>query len=247
MTASQDSKTIALVTGATRGIGQSIADRLVQDGFFVVGTATTNAGAAAIDRRLAENGSGHRLDIADQASVDALFTDLSETCGMPLVVVNNAGITRDNLLLRMSAEEWSAVINTNLNGLYRVTRPVLKGMIRARRGRIVSLSSMVARVGNPGQANYAAAKAAVEGFTRSLALEVASRGVTANVVAPGFIGSDMTATLNEAQKQRLLERIPLGRMGAGEDVAEAVAFIVSDRASYITGETLHVNGGLYFG
>ena len=238
---------VALVTGASRGIGARIAERLAADGLFVVGTATTDAGAAAIAERLGDGGLGARLDIADEQSVAALVGRLADSPGMPSVLVNNAGVTRDNLLLRMSAADWQAVIDTNLTGLYRVTRPLLRSMIRARWGRIISLSSVVARMGNPGQANYVASKAAVEGFTRALALEVGSRGVTANTVAPGFIESDMTAALNEQQTTRMLERIPLGRVGSGQDVAAAVAFLASDQAGYITGETLHVNGGLYLG
>ena len=238
---------IALVTGASRGIGARIADRLAADGLFVVGTATTDAGAAAISKRLADAGRGARLDIADEQSVEALVEGLTESPGPPSVLVNNAGITRDNLLLRMSPADWQAVVDTNLTGLYRITRPLLRSMIRARWGRIISLSSVVARMGNPGQANYVASKAAVEGFTRALALEVGSRGVTANTVAPGFIESDMTAALNEQQTTRMLERIPLGRVGNGREVADAVAFLASDQAGYITGETLHVNGGLYLG
>ena len=238
---------VALVTGASRGIGAHIADRLASEGLFVVGTATTEAGAAAISERLAERGAGRLLDIADEQSVDAFVEGLADAPGMPAVLVNNAGITRDNLLLRMSTADWQAVVETNLTGLYRITRPLLRSMIRARWGRIISLSSVVARMGNPGQANYVASKAAVEGFTRALALEVGSRGVTANTVAPGFIESDMTAALNERQTTRMLERIPLGRVGRGGEVADAVAFLASDRAGYITGETLHVNGGLYLG
>ena len=240
-----DQPKVALVTGASRGIGTRIAERLAADNLFVVGTATTDAGAAAIAERLGDGGLGARLDIADEQSVEALVERLADSPGMPSVLVNNAGITRDNLLLRMSAADWQAVIDTNLTGLYRVTRPLLRSMIRARWGRIISLSSVVARMGNPGQANYVASKAAVEGFTRALALEVGSRGVTANTVAPGFIESDMTAALNEQQTTRMLERIPLGRVGSGQEVADAVAFLASDQAGYITGETLHVNGGLY--
>ena len=238
---------VALVTGASRGIGASIAERLAADGLFVVGTATTDAGAAAIAERLGDGGLGARLDIADPQSVEALVERLAESPGMPSVLVNNAGITRDNLLLRMSTADWQAVVDTNLTGLYRITRPLLRSMVRDRWGRIISLSSVVARMGNPGQANYVASKAAVEGFTRALALELGSRGVTANTVAPGFIESDMTAALNEQQTTRMLERIPLGRVGSGQDVASAVAFLASDQAGYITGETLHVNGGLYLG
>ena len=238
---------VALVTGASRGIGARIAERLAADGLFVVGTATTDAGAAAIAERLGGRGQGAQLDIADEQSVEALVEQLADSPGMPSVLVNNAGITRDNLLLRMSAADWQAVVDTNLTGLYRITRPLLRSMIRARWGRIISLSSVVARMGNPGQANYVASKAAVEGFTRAVALEVGSRGVTANAIAPGFIESDMTAALNEQQTTRMLERIPLGRVGSGQEVADAVAFLASDQAGYITGETLHVNGGLYLG
>ena len=238
---------VALVTGASRGIGACIAERLAADGLFVVGTATTDAGAAAIAERLGDGAQGAQLDIADEQSVEALVERLADSPGMPSVLVNNAGVTRDNLLLRMSAADWQAVMDTNLTGLYRITRPLLRSMIRARWGRIISLSSVVARMGNPGQANYVASKAAVEGFTRALALEVGSRGVTANAVAPGFIESDMTAALNEQQTTRMLERIPLGRVGSGQEVADAVAFLASDQAGYITGETLHVNGGLYLG
>ena len=240
-----DQPKVALVTGASRGIGARIAERLSADGLYVVGTATTDAGAAAITERLGDGGLGTRLDLTDQASVEALMERLADSPGMPAVLVNNAGVTRDSLLLRMSAADWQAVVDTNLTGLYRITRPVLRSMIRARWGRIISLSSVVARMGNPGQSNYVASKAAVEGFTRALALELGSRRVTANTVAPGFIESDMTAALNEQQTTRLLERIPLGRVGSSRDVADAVAFLASDRASYITGETLHVNGGLY--
>lgn len=238
---------VVLVTGASRGIGTRIAERLAADGLFVVGTATTDAGAAAIGERLGDGGLGVQLDIADEQSVEALVERLADSPGMPSVLVNNAGVTRDNLLLRMSAADWQTVIDTNLTGLYRVTRPLLRSMIRARWGRIISLSSVVARMGNPGQANYVASKAAVEGFTRALALEVGSRGVTANTVAPGFIESDMTAALDEQQTTRMLERIPLGRVGSGQEVAAAVAFLASDQAGYVTGETLHVNGGLYSG
>ncbi len=238
---------VALVTGASRGIGARIAERLAADGLFVVGTATTDAGAAAIAERLGDGGLGAQLDIADEQSVEALVEQLADSPGMPSVLVNNAGVTRDNLLLRMSAADWQAVVDTNLTGLYRITRPLLRSMIRARWGRIISLSSVVARMGNPGQANYVASKAAVEGFTRAVALEVGSRGVTANAIAPGFIESDMTAALNEQQTTRMLERIPLGRVGSGQEVADAVAFLASDQAGYITGETLHVNGGLYLG
>ena len=235
---------IALVTGASRGIGAGIAGLLAARNITVIGTATTEAGAARIDKALGPAGVGRRLDIRDPDDVDRFFTGIKDDPGMPLVLVNNAAVTRDNLMLRMSPEEWDTVIDTNLSGLYRVTRPVLRGMLRARWGRIVNVSSVVARSGNPGQTNYVAAKAGVEGFTRSLALEVASRGITVNAVAPGYIATDMTARMSESQAEDLLRRIPLGRMGAASDIAEAVAFLVSDAAGYITGETMHVNGGL---
>lgn len=236
---------IALVTGASRGIGAGIARLLASRNLRVIGTATTDAGAARIDQALGPSVVGRRLDIGDPEDVDRFFAGISDGPGMPLVLVNNAGITRDNLMLRMTPEQWSDVIDTNLSGLYRVTRPVLRGMLRARWGRVVNVSSVVARSGNPGQTNYAASKAGVEGFTRSLAQEVASRGITVNAVAPGYIATDMTAELTDSQADDLLGRIPLGRMGTASDVAEAVAFLVSDAAAYITGETLHVNGGLH--
>lgn len=240
-----DDVKVALVTGASRGIGRGIALKLAEHGLFVVGTATTQAGADDIGAALGDAGAGRQLNVQEDASVDALFTDLGDTHGMPLVLVNNAGITRDNLMLRMSIDEWTTVIDTNVNGLYRVTKPVLRGMLRARWGRIVNVSSVVSRMGNPGQGNYVASKSAVEGFTRSLAQEVASRGITINAVAPGFVATDMTAGLTDEQTEQMLSRIPLGRMGSVEDIAEAVAFLVSDKAGYITGETVHVNGGLY--
>ena len=236
---------IALVTGASRGIGAGIARLLAARNLRVIGTATTDAGVARIDETLGPAVVGRRLDIRDADDVDRFFSGIRDDPGMPQVLVNNAGITRDNLMLRMTPEEWSAVIDTNLSGVYRVTRPVLRGMLRARWGRVVNVSSVVARSGNPGQTNYVASKAGVEGFTRSLAQEVASRRITVNAVAPGYIATDMTAELPERQAEELLRRIPLGRMGAAADVAEAVAFLVSDAAAYITGETLHVNGGLH--
>ncbi len=243
--ATSDAVKVALVTGASRGIGRGIALKLAEHGLFVVGTATTQAGADDIGAALGDAGAGRQLNVQEDASVDALFADLGDTHGMPLVLVNNAGITRDNLMLRMSIDEWTTVIDTNVNGLYRVTKPVLRGMLRARWGRIVNVSSVVSRMGNPGQGNYAASKSAVEGFTRSLAQEVASRGITINAVAPGFVATDMTAGLTDEQTEQMLSRIPLGRMGSVEDIAEAVGFLVSDKAGYITGETVHVNGGLY--
>jgi 3-oxoacyl-[acyl-carrier protein] reductase len=239
---------VALVTGATRGIGRAILERLGRAGLFVVGTSTTDAGAASIQVDLARTGlagRGYTVRIDDSASVAAFIERLKEDDIVPLVLVNNAGITRDNLLLRMTDDEWNDVINTNLSSLYRLCKPLLRGMTRARWGRIVNLSSVVGRMGNPGQTNYVATKAAIEGFTRALALEVGSRNITINAVAPGFIATDMTEALSAEQKQTMLSRIPLGRMGSVDEVADVVAFLVSDSAAYITGETIHVNGGLY--
>jgi 3-oxoacyl-[acyl-carrier protein] reductase len=238
----------ALVTGATRGIGRAILERLGRDGLFVVGTATSDDGAKAIEAHIAEigiDGRGFVARVDDSASVDALIERLKADDIAPLVLVNNAGVTRDNLLLRMSESEWNDVINTNVSGLYRLCKPLLRGMTRARWGRIVNLSSVVGRMGNPGQSNYVASKAAIEGFTRALAQEVGSRNITVNAVAPGFIATDMTQALTDEQKQTMLTRIPLGRMGSVEEIAHVVAFLVSDAAAYITGETIHINGGLY--
>lgn len=237
---------VALVTGASRGIGAAIAAALTEE-YFVVGTATSDAGAAAIADALGERGTGMAVRVDDDDSVEAFFKALGEQDLMPLVLVNNAGITGDNLLMRMKPDEWLSVINTNLNGLYRMVKPVLRGMMKARFGRIVNVSSVVARMGNPGQSNYVASKSGIEGFTRSLAQEVGSRGITVNAVAPGFIETDMTAALEENQVELMASRIPLGTLGQAEDVANAVAFLASDKAGYITGETLHVNGGLYMG
>jgi len=237
----------ALVTGASRGIGAAIADRLVADGYFVAGTATSDAGAQAISARLAGNGVGLRLNVVDSESVSQCLAQVAEASGAPLVLVNNAGITKDNLLMRMTEAEWGDVIDTNLSGAFRVAKPVLRGMLKARWGRIVNVGSVVGRLGNPGQGNYVASKAGLEGFTRSLAMEVASRGVTVNAVAPGFIATDMTDELTQEQKDVMLDRIPLGRMGEAEEIAATVGFLCSDQASYITGQTLQVNGGLLFG
>ncbi len=233
-----------MVTGASRGIGAAIAARLSSD-HHVVGTATSEAGARAISESLGDAGQGVVMRVDDDASVSAAFDQLGKGCGMPAIVVNNAGITRDNLLLRMKPEEWQQVVDTNLGALYRVVKPCLRGMMKSRWGRIVNLSSVVARMGNPGQSNYVASKAGIEGFTRSLAIEVASRGITVNAVAPGFIETDMTSQLSEDQVAEMLARVPLGRMGSSDDVADAVAYLVSDAAGYVTGTTLAVNGGLH--
>ena len=237
-------KKVALVSGASRGIGAAIAAQLSAD-YFVIGTATSDGGAATIGEALGDNGDGMVLRVDEDASVEALFDLLKEQNHMPSVLINNAGITSDNLLMRMKPEEWQSVINTNLTGLYRVVKPVLRGMMKARWGRIVNVSSVVGRMGNPGQSNYVASKSGIEGFTRSLAQEVGSRGITVNAVAPGFIATDMTADLDEAQVELMSSRIPLGTLGQAADVAAAVAFLASEAAGYITGETLHVNGGLY--
>jgi 3-oxoacyl-[acyl-carrier protein] reductase len=237
----------ALVTGVTRGIGAAIADRLTRDGYFVVGTATTESGALEIDNRLGTRGAGLVLNIGATDSVANALSQIAEITAVPLVLVNNAGITKDNLLMRMSEAEWSDVIDTNLSGAFRVTKPVLRGMLKARWGRIINVGSVVGRLGNPGQGNYVASKAGLEGFTRSLAIEVASRGVTVNAVAPGFIETDMTQALSDDQTTTMLDRIPLGRMGAVQEVAATVSFLCSEDAGYITGQTLHVNGGLLLG
>lgn len=238
----------AIVTGASRGIGRAILERLAEDGLNALGTATTDAGAEAITSRLAERGlvgRGFAVRVDDAASVDAFMAQLKDAGITPLVLVNNAGIARDNLLMRMTEADWDDVVNTNLSSLYRLCRPLLRGMTRARWGRIVNIGSVVGRMGNAGQTNYVATKAAAEGFTRALAQEVGSRHITVNAVAPGFIATDMTEALNDDQKQTMLSRIPLGRMGEAGEVANLVAFLVSDAAAYITGETIHINGGLY--
>ena len=241
-------KRVALVTGASRGIGKAIAQQLADDGFVVVGTATSVEGANRIDSWLSPlGGAGMALNVTDADSVAALMAATSERFGAPTVLVNNAGITRDNLLMRMKDDEWHSVIDTNLNAVFRVSKACLRGMTKARFGRIISISSVVGSMGNPGQSNYAATKAGVEGFTRALAKELGSRAITVNAVAPGFIDTDMTAELSEQQRELMLDQIPLARLGQAEEVGATVAFLCSDAASYITGETIHVNGGMYMG
>ena len=239
---------IALVTGASRGIGQAIADVLAAQGATVIGTATSDAGAAAIGDRLSAaglKGRGLVLNVSSGESVDAVFKDIEAKEGTPSILVNNAGVTRDNLLLRMKPEEWDEIMNTNLASVYRTSKAVLRGMMKARKGRIVNIASVVGLMGNAGQCNYAAAKAGIIGFSKSLAREVGSRGITVNVVAPGFVATDMTANLPAEHQQKLQEQVPLGRLGSVQDIAHAVAFLASPAAGYITGETLQVNGGMY--
>ena len=235
---------IALVTGASRGIGASIATTLAAVGATVVGTATSEGGAASITDALGAGNRGAVLDITDDESVQALIGDIQGKEGAPTIVVNNAGITRDNLLMRMKAEDWDAVLSTNLTGVYRVTKACLRGMMKAKRGRIINIASVVGVMGNPGQANYVAAKAGVIGFSKSLAKEVGSRNITVNVVAPGFIDTDMTRVLGDDQRDAMLAQVPLGRLGEAREIADAVVYLASDAAAYITGETLHVNGGM---
>ena len=239
---------IALVSGASRGIGLAIALELGRQGATVIGTATSNDGAGKISDALKANhlkGQGLVLNVTDQGSIDTALEEIQNAWGAPTVLVNNAGITRDNLLMRMKDDEWDAIMDTNLKSLFRMSKAVLRGMTKARKGRIISISSIVGSSGNAGQCNYAAAKAGVIGFTKSLAREVGSRNITVNAVAPGFIDTDMTRALADAQRQALLVQIPLGRLGQAEEIAHAVAFLASPRAAYITGTTLHVNGGMY--
>ena len=238
-------KQVALVTGASRGIGRAIAERLANDGFFVIGTATSESGADSISSYLSENGTGMKLNVADPKSIIQVIKAIGENFQAPTVLVNNAGITRDNLLMRMKEEEWDEIINTNLSSVFRMSKAVLRGMMKAKTGRIVNISSVVGYTGNAGQANYAAAKAGMVGFAKSMAKEVGSRNITVNTVAPGFIDTDMTRDLPEQNKQALLAAIPLARLGQVDEIAHAVSFLASKGAAYITGETLHVNGGMY--
>ncbi|MGD8570190.1 MAG: 3-oxoacyl-ACP reductase FabG [Gammaproteobacteria bacterium] len=241
---------IALVTGASRGIGQAIALRLGKEGATVVGTATSAAGAKNISTTLQDNGvtgMGLELNVTDPASIESMLETMTKEFGAPSILVNNAGITRDNLLMRMKDDEWNDIIETNLTSVFRLSKACLRPMTKARKGRIISISSVVGASGNAGQTNYAAAKAGLVGFSKSLAREVGARGITVNTVAPGFIDTDMTKALPEAQREALQNSIPLGRLGQPEEIAAAVAFLASANAAYITGETLHVNGGMYMG
>ncbi|MCT8607538.1 3-oxoacyl-ACP reductase FabG [Glaesserella parasuis] len=235
---------IALVTGATRGIGRAIAEELVSKGAFVIGTATSEKGAEAISASLGDKGKGLVLNVADLTSIEQMLAQIKEQFGDIDILVNNAGITRDGLLMRMKEDDWFDIIQTNLTSIYRLSKAVLRPMMK-KGGRIISIGSVVGSMGNPGQTNYCAAKAGLVGFSKSLAKEVASRGVTVNVVAPGFIATDMTDELTEDQKNAILSQIPAGKLGSAQDIAKAVAFLASDDAAYINGETIHVNGGLY--
>ncbi len=237
---------IALVTGATRGIGKAIAQELAMAGHVVIGTATSDAGADTISSYLGEwGGMGLRLDVSDSEAVKVAVTTVTDQYGAPTILVNNAGITRDNLMMRMKDDEWADVIGTNLNALFTVSKACLRGMTKARWGRIINISSVVGQMGNAGQANYAASKAGAEGMSRAMAKELGSRAVTVNCVAPGFIDTDMTKVLTDDQKSLMLGQIPLGRLGEPEEIARVVAFLASESGAYITGETIHVNGGMY--
>ena len=233
---------VALVTGASRGIGKAIAEQLMADGYLVCGTATTESGAANIDAWI--NGAGLAMNVTEPDSIDAALAQVVEQYGPVAVLVNNAGITRDTLMMRMKDDDWNAVIDTNLSSIFRLSKAVLKGMTKARWGRIINISSVVGSMGNAGQANYAAAKAGIEGFSRAMAREVGSRNITVNSVAPGFIATDMTDALGDDQKAKLAEQIPLGRLGAPEDIANAVSFLAGESGAYVTGATIPVNGGM---
>ncbi|AAM85326.1 3-oxoacyl-ACP reductase FabG [Yersinia pestis] len=236
---------IALVTGASRGIGRAIAELLVERGACVIGTATSEKGAEAISAYLGENGKGLMLNVVDPTSIDTVLATIRAEFGEVDILVNNAGITRDNLLMRMKDDEWQDIIDTNLTSVFRLSKAVMRAMMKKRFGRIITIGSVVGTMGNAGQVNYAAAKAGVIGFSKSLAREVASRGITVNVVAPGFIETDMTRTLTDDQRAGILAQVPANRLGDAKEIASAVAFLASDEASYISGETLHVNGGMY--
>ncbi|KIA82061.1 3-oxoacyl-ACP reductase FabG [Chromobacterium amazonense] len=236
---------VALVTGASRGIGAAIADALAAEGAIVIGTATSESGAAAIHERLSgKGGAGRVLNVTEAGAVEALVEAVEKEFGAVAVLVNNAGITRDNLLMRMKEDDWDAIMDTNLKSVFKTSKAVMRGMMKARTGRIINIASVVGAMGNAGQANYAAAKAGIMGFTKSMAREVGSRNITVNCVAPGFIDTDMTRALPEAQREALVGQIALGRLGDAKDIADAVVFLASDRAAYITGQTLHVNGGM---
>ena len=242
------SNKVCLVTGASRGIGAAISDSLGEQGYTVIGTATSESGADKITQRFEEKGvtgAGMVLNVTDSQSISDLLDSVSEQYGAPTILINNAGITKDNLLLRMKDEEWFDVIDTNLSSIFRLSKACLKPMTKARWGRIVNISSVVGSMGNAGQSNYSATKAGVAGFARSLAKEIGSRGITVNTVAPGFIATDMTKDLPDAHKQAMLSQVPLGRLGEPGEIASVVSFLVSDSAGYITGETIHVNGGMY--
>lgn len=236
---------VALVTGASRGIGKAIAELLVERGATVIGTATSESGADAISAYLGDNGKGLALNVTDVASIESVLKSINDEFGGVDILVNNAGITRDNLLMRMKDDEWTDILDTNLTSIFRLSKAVLRGMMKKRQGRIINVGSVVGTMGNAGQTNYAAAKAGVIGFTKSMAREVASRGVTVNTVAPGFIETDMTKALNDDQRTATLAQVPAGRLGDPREIASAVAFLASPEAAYITGETLHVNGGMY--
>lgn len=238
-------KKVALVTGASRGIGRAIAEQLVADGFFVIGTATSDNGADSISSYLANNGKGLKLNVADADSIAEVIKQIADEYAAPAVLVNNAGITRDNLLMRMKDDEWNDIITTNLTSIFRMSKAVLRGMMKVKTGRIINISSVVGATGNAGQTNYAASKAGMVGFAKSMAKEVGSRNITVNTVAPGFIDTDMTKDLADEHKQALMSSIALGRLGDPKEIAHAVSFLASEGASYVTGETIHVNGGMF--